>query len=397
MPAPPLAPPLPEPRPMRPMPTAEPIAREPVEIPPTPPVVAGPPPLTTTDRKGRPRLMSDIGSEERIEAERQLMDELRNYEPKKRSRLRMIGMSALRGLAAGPGGALSGALWGGLASVVDPTLEDKQWQAEQMAQSQQRAQQAMSERRFGLQDELLEAQVNEARRAPRPRLVPHVQPDGTEILVPEQVGVVTGRPRPATPRIAVDVPGVGPIETTPEAAIGYYGQVGAREATARERESTRRDEMATRNAQRQALLDEAKTLRGQADNAEENAKALDANLKSLYEQMEKTPTGSRTEVQRDAAGNSISVTIPSARASLDKQVEEIKAEQRRLREQAQGWRTQAASSQAKGEAIPVATIAPNAPPPPPGVTEASVRAEARRRNENEDAAVQRARSFGWIR
>lgn len=37
-----------------------------------------------------------------------------------------------------------------------------------------------------------------------------------------------------------------------------------------------------------------------------------------------------------------------------------------------------------------------APPPPSGVTEASVRAEAKRRGQDEEAAVKKAREFGWI-
>lgn len=357
-PPPPLNPLLPPARPIRPLPTTEPIARESLALPPALPVNVGVPPLTNTDRRGRPRVMSDIPRDDRLDAERQLMTDLRNYEPRKRSRLRLIGMSALRGLTAGPGGALSGALWGTAASLIDPTIEDKRWQAEQIAQSQQRQQELLGEQRYDLQDELLRSQVEEnraqaeQRRNPRPRLVESVLPDGTQVLVPEQQGVVTGRPRPVAPRIGVDVPGVGQIETTPEAALGYYGQVGARQDAATERESVRRQEGVARQSQRQSLLDEAKTLRGQADSAEANAKALDEHIRNLETGMATMPEGSVSAVEKDAQGNSITRTYPSGRAPFQKQIEDLKQQQQQLRQKAIDWRTQAASSQAKGEAIP---------------------------------------------
>ncbi len=37
------------------------------------------------------------------------------------------------------------------------------------------------------------------------------------------------------------------------------------------------------------------------------------------------------------------------------------------------------------------------PPAPPGVTEATIRAEAKRRGQDAEAAVKRAREFGWIK
>lgn len=397
-----LNPPLPPARPIRPLPTTESIAREPVALPPASAVNVGAPPLTTADHQGRPRVMSDIPRDDRLDAERQLMTNLRNYEPRKRSRLRLIGMSALRGLAAGPGGALSGALWGTAASLIDPTIEDKRWQAEQIAQSQQRQQELMGEQRYGLQDELLRSQVEEnraqaeQRRNPRPRLIESVLPDGTQVLVPEQQGVVTGRPRPVAPRIGVDVPGVGQIETTPEAALGYYGQVGARADAQKERESVYRREETGRQSQRQAFIDEAKTLRGQAEAADANAKDLDQHIRNLEAGMATMPEGSVSAVEKDAQGNSITRTYPSGRAPFQKQIDDLKQQQQQLRQKAIDWRTQAASSEAKGKAIPEGVVS-SAPPPPSGVTEASVRAEARRRGQDENTAVQRARGFGWIR
>lgn len=347
--------------------------------PPSPIVNVGPPPLTTTDRRGRPVIVPGLPATERVSAEQELMGKLQSYEPRKRSTLRQIGMAALRGFGAGgPGGAVAGAIFGTGTALLDPTAEDRAWRDRQIAESQQRQVLARQDQRAGLSDELLRAQVEEtraqaeARRNPRPRLVEQVLPDGTQILTPEAPGVVTGRTRPPTPRIAVDVPGVGPIEATPEAALGYYGQVGRREEDANK----------ARTSLTQAQDAERTYLRQRAE-----ASRTVSDLRARKAQLKPDPS---------KVGFDGKVNDPDYWAQVDQLDAMIKdAESEVNRRQTLADQAAAEARRFAGEAGS-RPAAPTAPPPPPGVTEASIRAEARRRGANEEEAVRRARSFKWI-
>ena len=376
---------LPEARPVRMLEPA-PIVREAM---PTTPVAmpAEPPPLVTSDRRGRPRLTPGIPTTDRPRAEQELMGALESYEPQKRSKLRMIGLSALRGLAAGPGGALSGALYGAGAAFLDPTLEDRQWKAGEIAASQGRQQQMRATRREGLQDELLQAQVMDERaqaearsRPARPRLNKETMEDGTTILTQETApGVFEPALRNGEPvvlsrrsRVPVNVPGVGTIEADANAALGYYGQLGRREedreqgitkarvslseAEAAERENLQQRAAATNElnrlrAARQSLKPKSVSWDGKIDDPDYWAQvdALEAQIKDAEVEV------TRRQRLADEAGT----------------------EARKLRADSSGR--------------------PRVPPPPPGVSEASIRAEAKRRGANDEEAVRRAKEFGWIR
>lgn len=254
---------LPEPaRPATPIYT-EPITTEPVPTT-TSVSMSSPPPLTTTDRRGRPRLIEGLGTGEQLSAERELFDRLQSYEPQKRSKLRQIGMAALRGLAAGgPGGAIGGGIFGLGTALLDPEAEDRAWRDKQMEQSQRRQQVYRRQERDTLEDDLLRAQVDETkaeaeqRRNPRPKLVETVLPDGTTVLAPEREGAITGRPKASDTTYTVNVPGVGPIVAKPGEALGYYGQV-----------ERRGEERGIREGERESNYERARISLSEAEAAE---------------------------------------------------------------------------------------------------------------------------------
>jgi hypothetical protein len=136
------------------------------------------------------------------------------------------------------------------------------------------------------------------------------------------------------------------LRVTPGQALSYYGQLGQRE------------EAATGDAaKRQAHIDASSSLYKKADANDANATALDEHIKKLEAGMATMPEGSISAVEKDASGNSVTRTYPSARAPFEKQINELKEQQRKLREQAATWRAEGDKERAAGEAIPVRAAA----------------------------------------
>lgn len=382
--------PLPEARPIVRPPTPEPIATSaPL---PSPPVDLGTPPLITEDRRGRPRVMPGVSESDRLPAEQQLFERLQSYEPRKRSILRQIGMGALRGLAAGgPGGAVGGAVFGAGTALLDPLAEDRAWQEKEMARSLGRQQIYRGQQRADLGDELLRAQVEETqaqaeqRRNPRPKLVEAVMPDGTAVLVPETPGVITGRPKPDQQTYTVNVPGVGPIQTTAAPALGYYGQV-----------ERRGEERGIREGERMSNFERARISLSEAEAAERENLTQRQVLSQQVSQLRAARSALKPDPALVTFNGQINDPNYWAQAdALDAQIKDAETEvtrRQRLADEAGNEARRLRGEVGRYGARPTTTT----PPPPPGVTEASIRAEARRRGANEDEAVQRARQFKWI-
>lgn len=385
----PLNPALPSPRPVAPPVYADPITTERVQ---PESVVTPTPPLTTDDRRGRPRLIPGLSTEDQPTAEQQLLERLQTYEPRKRSILRQIGMGALRGfLTGGPGGAIGGGIFGAGTALLDPTAEDRAWKERQLERAAHRQQVQRQQQRGILEDDLLRAKVDETqaeaeqRRHPRPRLVEQVLPDGTTVLAPEQPGVITGRPKPEEPKYTVNVPGVGEIVAKPGEALGYYGQV-----------ERRGEERGIRENERLSNEERARISLSQAEQAERDNLEARKQISQQVSQLRSARAALRPDPAKVIAGKITDDDYWRQADALDAQIEEAQREATRRQgladkaaEEKQKWAGEVGRFGARPPAL-------TAPPPPPGVTEASVRAEARRRGANENEAVQRARDLKWI-
>ena len=157
------------------------------------------------------------------------------------------------------------------------------------------------------------------------------------------------------------------LRVTPGQALSYYGQVGERETKRTEEQRERQRKYDAAKAEYDQLVVDEKNAENEKNRAYEYLKGVKANASNSPRSLQDV------QEAQDAA---------EAADTLYKSFGEKKRDaQRRMTENQY-------SVSAPTAAAP--------PPAPPGVTEASVRAEARRRKEDEDAAVQRARDFKWI-
>lgn len=203
-------------------------------------VAVGDAPPMVLRRNGRPTQQFIGGGtpEERLLTRRQALE---SYQPQKESKKHLLLRTALGfigGGLAGPGGVAQTLL--GPGGVLDRRGVDRAWQQEELARADEQYGRLRTDRRAGLQDRLLEAQVKKAEAPTVPplrnvQLGSAVLNDGRTVQMERtETGwkVSTGsdgqpivtKPAPANkPKVTVEVPGFGPIEVTPEAALGYYG------------------------------------------------------------------------------------------------------------------------------------------------------------------------------
>jgi len=223
-----------------------------------------PPAMIQGDKYSRPQNV--IGATSPEEAAMMRNQALHAYEPQKSKGFwdRFLKPALLGGglgfIAGGPGGAIGGAATNAIRSAFNPKAPNEDWKRRETAQSDREVtgmlqRQKMSDedvqRQATLQRTIADTQLSRRRAAElgksKPRNVQTgtaVLPDGRSVQVERDDkgtwqlskgadgDVVVKKAAPnAKSKVTVDVPGVGPLEVTPESALGYYSTAENRQQT----------------------------------------------------------------------------------------------------------------------------------------------------------------------
>lgn len=165
-------------------------------------------------------------------------------------------------------------------------------------------------------------------------------------------------------------------------------------------------EWQTKNAEnegkRAAVTEQISAMEATANDHLTKRRAADEEISRLTKERNAL-TITREEKQEDGTTKSVTVKASdkdSRVVPILERIEKLKKESEyRQKEADDAFKKR---DTLKGEASKYPTLPPPpkrvsaAPPAPPGVTEASVRAEAKKRGADEEAAVRKARGFGWI-
>lgn len=314
-----------------PMPTESdiPLLSRPVELPPLP----RPQPTVTTDMSGRPTPVVIGGDpEQQVLARRRALEAYQPQKESKKSLLLRTLLGQLRGGLVGEGGSLDTLL--GRGGAFDRRGKDEAWKQQQLSGVYGQLDRTRADRRAGLQDRLLGAQVKKAEAPTVPplrnvQLGSAVLDDGRTVQMERtETGwkmstgpngqPITTKPAPANkPKVKVNVPGVGPIEVTPEAALGYYGT------------------LENRNSQQEQKADEANFTNAQVD---ANIKSTEQQLAKVGEALANTSETIVTATYSDGTSDK----APNPRYN------DLKNEQQQLQRELRDW-------QAKRKAPPVLT------------------------------------------
>lgn len=174
-----------------------------------------------------------------------------------------------------------------------------------------------------------------------------------------------------------------------------------------------RERLGGRSGRDDSYADQKSEYEWQTKNAENDAKRTAAMqeaqaLTATAEDHQKKVSTARTEVLRiDALIKSVPPQIPGVGSNPEyvalktqrDQAEKIQNDEQNKMDTAYKQANEKKSEAARYPALPAPPkrhMATAQPPAPPGVTEASVRAEAKRRGQDAEAAVKKAREFGWI-
>ena len=208
-------------------------------------------------------------------------------------------------LAGGPGGAIGGAATNTLRSAFDPTSPNKDWRTRELAQSRgevggvyarRKAEDEDVSRQLGQQKTAADIGLARTRTrdiAERAKTERNVQvgtavlDDGRTIQMERKGDTwvmsrgpdgqpIVRKPAPSSKeKVRVDVPGVGPLEVTPESALGYYGAMENRQYQRGQDAEEKTQTQAEVTAKKQALTSQAQKLFADAQIYENNASHLD--------------------------------------------------------------------------------------------------------------------------
>lgn len=284
-------------------------------------------------------------------------EELGVYDPRKGISKKRAALKALTGFVFG---GIPGAIGQTANYLLDPNADERQWRDQELARSGERLEREGQRTRQGLNDRLLRARVTDAEtpNVPKPTygwIKQDTDGDGIpdkEAYGPLEAGMTQPIRQPITrperPRVKINVGGQE-LEVSPEAALGYYGQINTREQTAEEK-------VRQNQSQRNAKINEAKTLDGKADNNEGNAKLLDDHVVRLEAGLKTLPAFIPDPADPEK------VRANPERDEFVRQIKDLQSKAETLRKEAREARIQGARARSEGEALPVrepATSTPN--------------------------------------